>query len=124
MKFATIAGYESAVTWLNSVIGDKSVADVKNEVARELVTAMKTAIPPLADKTIVTYFQVVKAVVASVVNKEGEQLHLRNWNLQYIGLPIVNEKKQNKPTVTAKEVEQIVSKSERSLSSSVCPFSW
>jgi integrase len=110
MKFATIAGYESAVTWLNSVIGDKSVADVKNEVARELVTAMKTAIPPLADKTIVTYFQVVKAVVASVVNKEGEQLHLRNWNLQYIGLPIVNEKKQNKPTVTAKEVEQIVSK--------------
>jgi hypothetical protein len=37
---------------------------------------MKTAKPPLADKTIVTYFQVVKAVVASAVDKEGEQLHL------------------------------------------------
>jgi integrase len=109
MRSATIAGYESAVIWLNSVIGDKPVAEVKNEAARELVTAMKNAKPPLADKTIVTYFQVVKAVVASAVNKEGEQLYPRNWNFHHIGLPIVNEKKQNKPTVTVKEVEQIVS---------------
>lgn len=28
------------MTWLNNVIGDKALADVKNEVARELVTAM------------------------------------------------------------------------------------
>jgi hypothetical protein len=43
MKSATISGYESAVAWLNGVIGDKPLADVKNEVARELVSAMKTA---------------------------------------------------------------------------------
>ena len=109
MRSATVAGYESAVTWLTNVIGDKSLSDVKNEVARELVIAMKTAKPPLADKTIVTYFQVVKAVVASAVNKEGEQLHSRNWNLNHIGLPIVNERKQSKPAFTAREVEQIVS---------------
>jgi hypothetical protein len=48
----------------------------------------------LADNTIVTYFQVVKAVVASALSKEGEQLHSRNWNLDYISLPIVNERKQ------------------------------
>ena len=77
---------------------------------RSLVIAMKTANPPLADKTIVTYFQVVKAVVASAVNKEGEQLHSRNWNLNHIGLPIVNERKQSKPAFTAREVEQIVSR--------------
>src|SRR5258705_469906 len=52
MRSATIAGYESAVIWLNKVIGDKPVAEVKNDAARELVTAMKTAKPPLADKTI------------------------------------------------------------------------
>jgi len=57
MRSATIAGYESAVTWLSSVIGVQSLADVKNEVARELVIAMKTAKPPLADKTIVTIFR-------------------------------------------------------------------
>jgi integrase len=64
----------------------------------------------LAEKTNVTYFQVVKAVVASAVNKEGEQLHSRNWNLHYIGLPIVDERKQSKPAYTAREVEQIVSR--------------
>jgi len=109
MKTATIAGYESAVTWLNGVIGDEPLADVKSEVARVLVMAMKTAKPPLADKTIVTCFQVAKAVIASAVNKEGEQLHSRNWSLQHIGLPIVNERKQSKPAFTAWEVEQIVS---------------
>jgi integrase len=109
MKSATIAGYESAVTWLTNIIGDKPLAEVKNEVARELVTAMKTAKPPFADKTIVSYFQVMKAVVASAVNKEGEQLHSRNWNLHHIGLPIVNERKQSKPAYVATEVEQIVS---------------
>jgi integrase len=109
MRSATIAGYESAVTWLTNIIGDKPLTDVKNEVARELVTAMKSAKPPLADKTIVSYFQVVKAVVASAVNKEGEQLHSRNWNLHHIGLPIVNERKQSKPAYVATEVEQIVS---------------
>ena len=76
MRSATGAGYESAMTLLSNVIGDKRLADVKNEVARELVIGMKTAKPPLADKTIVTYSQVVKAVVASAVNKEGE--HSRN----------------------------------------------
>jgi integrase len=110
MKSATIAGYESAVAWLDGVIGDKPLADVKNDAVRGLVTAMKTAKPPLADKTVVTYFQVVKAVVASAVNKEGEQLYARNWNLHYIGLPIVNERKQSKPAFTDREVEQIVSK--------------
>jgi integrase len=109
MKSATIAGYESAVTWLTNIIGDRPLAEVKNEVARELVTAMKTAKPPLADKTIVSYFQVMKAVVASAVNKEGEQLYSRNWNLHHIGLPIVNERKQSKPAYVATEVEQIVS---------------
>jgi hypothetical protein len=103
MKSATIAGYESAVTWLTNTIGDKPLAEVKNEVARELVTAMKAANPPLADKTIVSYFQVMKAVVASAVNKEGEQVHSRNWNLQHIGLPIVNERKQNKPAYVARK---------------------
>jgi len=61
MKSATIAGYESAVIWLTNIIGDKPLAEVKNDAARELVTAMKAAKPPLADKTIVSYFQVMKA---------------------------------------------------------------
>ncbi len=84
------------------------MADIKNEVAKQLVIKMREA--SLADKTVVNYFQVVKAVVASAVSSEGEQLHPRNWNFHFIGLPVIDEKKQRKPSFTAREVEQILAR--------------
>lgn len=108
IKPATLAGYQAAVNWLNESIGNKTLADIKNEVAKQLVIKMREA--KLADKTIVNYFQVVKAVVASAVSSEGEQLHPRNWNFHFIGLPVIDEKKQRKPSFTAREVEQILAR--------------
>jgi len=49
-------------------IGDTPRADIKNEVAKQFVLKKRTA--KLADKTIVNYFQVVRAVVASAVSSE------------------------------------------------------
>lgn len=81
--------------WLNETIGSTPLADIKNEVAKQLVIRMRAA--ELADKTTVNSFQVVKAVVASAVSSEGEQLYPRNWNFHFIGLPVIDEKKQRKP---------------------------
>ena len=106
IKPATLAGYQAAVNWLNETIGNSALADIKNEVAKQLVIRMREA--NLADKTIVNYFQVVKAVVASAVSSEGEQLYPRNWNFHFIGLPVIDEKKQRKPSLTTSEVEQIL----------------
>jgi integrase len=50
----------------------------------------------------------VRAVVASAVSSEGEQLYPRNWDFHLVGLPVVNEKKQCKPSLTTNEVEQIL----------------
>lgn len=108
IKRATLAGYQAAVNWLNGIIGDTALADIKNEVAKQLVIKMREA--SLADKTVVNYFQVVKAVVASAVSSEGKQLHPRNWNFHFIGLPVIDEKKQRKPSFTAREVEQILAR--------------
>jgi integrase len=60
---------------------------------------------------IVSYFQVLQSVIASVVNGEGEQVHPRTWDPHFIGLPVVNPKKQNRPTRTAKEIEMIIAAS-------------
>jgi len=49
-------------------------------------------------------------VTASAISKEGEQLCPRNWNFQFIGLSIVEEKKQIRPTLTTYEVEQIIAR--------------
>jgi len=108
IKPATLVGYQAAVNWLNETIGSTPLAGIKNEVAKQLVIKMKAA--NLADKTIVNYFQVVRAVVASAVSSEGDQLHPRNWNFHFIGLPFVDEKKQRKPSLTASEVEEILAR--------------
>jgi hypothetical protein len=70
---------------LNQSLGDLLLADIKNEAAKQLIAKMRTA--SLSEKTMVNYFQGVRAIVASAVSSEGEQLYPRNWNFQFIGLP-------------------------------------
>ena len=108
IKAATLANYESAVNWLNTEIGEVLLADLKNEAGKKLVARMRVA--KFSDKTMVNYFQVVRSVVGSAVSSEGEQIYARNWNFQFIGLPIVDEKKQNRPSLTTAEVEQILAR--------------
>jgi integrase len=108
IKPATLAGYQAAVNWFNQLIGDTPLAEIKNEVAKQLVIKMRAE--NLSDKTVVNYFQVVRAVVASAVSSEGEQLYPRNWNFHFIRLPVIDEKKQCKPSFTAAEVEQVLAR--------------
>jgi integrase len=58
----------------------------------------------------VTYAQVPKMVVASVVTTDGEPMYPRKWNHDFVGLPIVNKEKQHRPTVTGSQVEDIVNR--------------
>ena len=51
----------------------------------------------LSPKSIGDYIQVAKAVVASAVDDEGEQLYPRKWNHDFLDLPIVEKSKQNTP---------------------------
>jgi integrase len=106
IKPATVAGYESAIKWMSPHIGETPLANIKNAAAKELVMAMKEA--ALSDKTIVNYIHVLQSVIASLVNGEGEQVHPRTWDSHFIGLPVVNPRKQNRPTRTAKEIEKIL----------------
>jgi integrase len=52
---------------------------------------------------------VVKLVVASAVNDEGDQIYPRKWNHDFIGLPIVQKEKQRRPTVTESEFVELLS---------------
>jgi integrase len=108
VKPATIAGWQEALNaWILPNIGDRLLSEVSNGVLRELIGKMTTA--GLAPKTIVNYSQIVKMVVASVVSDEGDQIYRREWNHEFIGLPIVQKQKQRRPTVTQAELEAIFS---------------
>lgn len=52
----------------------------------------------LSAKTINTYTQVVKSVLASAVNDEGEQMFPRTWNHEFVDMPIVKKSAQNTPS--------------------------
>jgi integrase len=107
IKPATIAGWKQALNaWLLPNIGEKLLADVTNKVLRELVGKMTAA--KLSPKTIVNYTQVMKLVVASATNENGDQIHPRVWNNDFAGVPIVDKTKQRRPTITQTELEEIL----------------
>jgi integrase len=107
VKPATISGWRGALNaWLLPNIGNNLLSGVSNGAVRELVEKMSEA--GLSAKTIVNYVQVVKLVVASAVDKEGEQVYPRKWNHDFIQLPVVCKEKQHRPTVTEADLGAIL----------------
>jgi integrase len=101
---ATAAGFRSYLkTWLNPNLGDLPLSSVNNLVAKGLVTKMTDA--GLSAKMVNNVFQVVKMVVASAVNENGEQIYPRTWNHDFIDLPVVKDQRQ--PTFTSEAMKAI-----------------
>jgi len=92
--------------WLIPNIGGMLLADVKNKTLRDLVEAMVKG--GLAPKSIDNYIGLVKLVVASAVDDEGEQIYPRKWNADFINAPKV--KKQHKPSFEAEGVTDIIAR--------------
>lgn len=107
VKPATISGWRHSLDkWILPTIGDLPMAEVTNAALKLLIETM--AAGGLAAKTIVSYSLVVKLVVASAVDSEGEQIYPRKWNHDFVGMPIVQKEKQPRPTVTEAEVATIL----------------
>jgi integrase len=87
------------------------LADVGNAQAKKLIDAMREA--KRSDKTIVEYVCIMKSIVASAVDSEGEQLFPRQWNHDFMRLPIVDKTRQRRPKVTDKEVTTIIAEAKR-----------
>lgn len=84
--------------WLIPHLGDLPISEVNNGAVKRLVTTMMTKLGP---KTITSYVGVVKQVVASAVNSEGEELYPRKWNPEFMDVPVVEKNKQNTPAFTS-----------------------
>ena len=88
--------------WIYPFFEGRRLADVNNRAMKELVEH----IGHLAPSTIRDYSNIVKGVVASAINEDGEELFPRNWNEEYIDAPIVAD--QNQPSTDAGGMEQIL----------------
>ena len=92
--------------WLNPNIGDLPLASINNAIVKTLVAKMHAA--NLLAQTMTTYVNLVKLVVGSAIDDNGEQLFPRKWNNEFIDLPVIENQKQ--PTFTAETMSAIVEK--------------
>jgi len=104
---STIEDWERILrNWINPHIGDCPIADVNNRILRNLVEKMTAK--GLSAKTIDNYLQVPKAVVASLLDEDGNQVLPRKWNNEFIDLPIVESAKQNRPSFSSSVMSGLV----------------
>jgi integrase len=82
------------------------LSEVRNGVLRQFVEILSAA--GLAPKTIVNVVTVVKLVVASAVDEEGDQIHPRIWNHEFIQLRLVIKETQKRPTINKAEVSALL----------------
>ena len=109
IKPATALGFTSYLkTWLYPNLGDLPLSSVNNLVARDLVAKMtKVGVSP---KMVTNVVQVVKMVVASHVNENGERLHpghgtTNSWTCRKYA-------NQRQPTHSSETMKAIASGSE------------
>ena len=77
---------------------DLPLASIKKTVAQELI---------LSPKSIQNYFQVVKMVISSCVNEDGEEIYPRNWKEMGLVIPKVTKKKQRRPCFSVEVMKHL-----------------
>jgi len=104
---STLSGWESGLkNWLNPNLGDLPLEAVDNVALKKLVNKMVEG--GLSASTISNYADVVKMVMASVINEKGDEVYPRKWNDAFINMPVINPRRQRTPSFTGDVVSGIV----------------
>lgn len=106
-KPATLAAYQSY--WrahIMPALGSVPIADIENGRMRQFVSTLGG----LAPASVVGITQLVKSIVASAVDKNGNEIYSRKWNNEFIDLPVVSPKEQHTPVLTPAGVSEALSK--------------
>jgi hypothetical protein len=102
---STLTTWERCLeNWLNPHIGHMPLDNIKNLALKNLGITMVEG--GLGESAIRGYANVVKMVVASAINEEGEELCPRKWYHSFIDLPRISNPKQ--PSFRGEVVARIV----------------
>jgi integrase len=92
--------------YLIPTLGKLPLSKVHNGTVKNVVSVMKKK--GLSPKTVQTYTNMVKTIVASVLDEEtGEPVFMRKWNPVVLDMPIVED--QHQPCFTAEEIQSMCS---------------
>lgn len=107
IKASTVSKYKSSLTHILPLFGNRDLADINNNALKTLVSKLST--DGLSASTIVGVVTVVKLVVASAVNDQGEELYPRTWNHEFIDLPVIDPNAQKAPVAGGKAISKAIS---------------
>lgn len=102
IKAATAAKYQSSLTHILPLFGNRDLSQINNNDLKTLVA--KLSADGLSASTITGVVVVVKLVVASALNEQGEELYPRTWNNDFIDLPVIADQKA--PVATAAGIQK------------------
>jgi hypothetical protein len=102
-KPSTLANWSSVVSvHIMPAIGNEPLETFGNAKLKTFAAGLRH----LAPKTQHEIVRVVKMVVASAVDEDGEYRYARNWNSKFIDLPRVEN--QHSPTIDTKTIERLL----------------
>jgi len=87
-------------------IGGKDLADVNNKTVKMLVGRLAEA--ELSPATITLAVSLVKQIVKSAVDEEGDPLYPRTWNARFIDAPAIDPSSQKAPITPAQTLQDAV----------------
>jgi integrase len=92
----TLVKWRSSLkTWLYPALGNLPLSEVNNPAVKPLIAEMAKT---LKASSIQDHLTLIKLVVASAVNSEGEQFYPRKWNYTFMDVPVVVERETNTPS--------------------------
>jgi len=109
-RLATVKTYRSFLNGhILPLIGEKDLSDVENGTLKGLVVELgKRGLKPASVTSIIS---VVKQIVSSAVDENGNQLFPRKWNNGFLDLPIIRN--QDTPIVSVKALEKALNRVNR-----------
>jgi hypothetical protein len=89
-------------------IGKVKLTDITNKTAKMLVGCLTEA--RLSPATINLAVSLMKQVVKSAVDENGDQLYPRTWNTRFIDAPRVDPQSQKAPIVIGQQITEILAR--------------
>jgi len=103
----TVDSYQSKLdTWLLPFFGQKDLSAIDNGLAKTFVK--KLIENKLSASTINVIFNVLKQIVASAVDENGNRLYERSWNAEFLDLPVISQSEQKAPCATPSAIQTAI----------------
>lgn len=84
--------------------------DITNKVVRDFVAQLSGK---LSAKSLRNVVQVIQMVKASAINENGDEIYPTKWNRDFLDMPEIKQREQNRPSFTPPQIESLIAKADR-----------